>query len=135
MSIGTFLKLKPKKAIEKGGTFANLIESGATKKKPGIKSKDKEDKGLTIKTVETGVNILAELHRWFTEIGEAKDKVDVANLFKLANTKDNDEFVTAVFETADFLNHLVKDTGIAAKYLKLQQGGSELTKKVVKSAA
>lgn len=135
LSIGSFLKLNVKKALEKGGTFAALIESGATKKKPGIKAKGKEEKGLTIKTVETGVNILAELHRWFTEIGEAKDKVDVANLYKLGNTRDNDEFVTAVFETADFLNHLVKDTGIAAKYLKLQQGRSDLVKEVAKTAA
>ena len=133
-SIGAFLKLNTKKAIEKGGTFAALIESGATKKKPGIKAKDKKE-GLTIKTVETGVNTLAELHRWFTEIGEAKDKVDVANLYKLGNTKDNDEFVTAVFETADFLNHLVKDTGIATKYLKLQQGGSDLVKDAIKQGA
>lgn len=133
-SIGSFLKLNPKKALEKGGTFAALIESGATKKKPGAgKAKDSDKDKLAIKTVETGVNVLAELHRWFTEIGEAKDKAELGKLYKLGNTKDNDEFVTAVFELNDYLKHLIDETGIGAKYLKLQQGGSELTKKVAAS--
>jgi len=133
LSIGAFLKLNVKKAMEKGGTFAALIESGATKKKPGIKAKDSDKDKLAIKTVETGVNVLAELHRWFTEIGEAKDKAELGKLYKLGNTKDNDEFVTAVFELNDYLKHLIDETGIGAKYLKLQQGGSELTKKVAAS--
>lgn len=133
-SIGAFLKLNVKRALEKGGTFANLVESGATKKKPGKGGKSDKPEGLTIKTLETGVSVMAELHRWTTEIGEAKDKADIGKLYKLMNTKDNDELITTVFELADFLKHVVEDTGAGAKYLKLQQGGSDLVKKVTAAA-
>lgn len=129
-SIGSFLKLNTNKALEKGGTFSSLIESGATKKKPGGGGNSDKPEGLTIKTLETGVSVMAELHRWATEIGEAKDKAEISRLYKLMNAKDNDELITTVFELADFFKHMVDDTNAGPKYLKLQQGGSALVKKV-----
>jgi hypothetical protein len=133
-SIGAFLKLDVRKAKQNGGTFQALIDSGATKKAPGTGSKSDKPEGFKIETLETGVGVIAELHRWFDEIGAEKDKATIAKLYKLGNTKDNDEFVTAVFELSDYLAALVKETGIGAKYLKLQQGSSDLVKEANKAA-
>ncbi len=126
LSIGAFMKLDTRKAMEKGGTFAALIESGATKKAPGSGSQTNKNEGLVIKTLETGISVLAEFHRWSDEINGAKDKAEIGKLYKLMNAKDNDELIVAVVEVRNFLQQLAKDTAADAKYVRLQQGGSDL---------
>lgn len=136
LSIGAFMKLLPNKAMEKGGTFAALIESGVVKKKPGSGTgSDKGKEGLTIKTLETGVTVLAEFHRWMEEIATAKDKVEYGKLLKVGNAKDNDEFISAIVETRNMLADLCKEVHADDKYVKLQQGGSELVKAATDKAA
>lgn len=130
-SIGAFLKLNTKKAIEKGGTFQALIDSGATKKGPGTAT---PTEGFVIKTTEKGVAVIAELHRWLEEIGSAKDKAEYAKLLKLMNTKDNDELIVAMVETTATLNKIISDTGAGQKYIKLQTSGSDLVTAVTKAA-
>jgi len=134
-SISAFLRLNTKKALEKGGTFQALVDSGATKKAPGGGAASNNGDGFVIKTIDKGLAVMAELHRWFEEIGEQKDKADIGKLYKLMNSKDNDELIVTVFELRDYLNHMIEDTGAGAKYLKLQQGGSELAKQVANKAA
>lgn len=135
MTISSFLRLNPNKALEKGGTFLQLIESGAVPKKAGSGANSDNGDGFVIKTMDKGISVLAEFHRWTEEIGEAKDKAEIGKLYKLMNTKGNDELIVAMCETAAFLNAIISDTGAGQKYIKLQQGGSELVKDVVKSAA
>lgn len=129
LSIGEFKKLRPAKGIEKGGTFAALMESGVEKKKPGTGSKSDKPEGLTIKTVELGMTVFAEFHRWLDEVASAKDKVEYGKLLKLGNSKDNDEFISALVETRNYLDNLAKEVSADAKYVKLQQGGSDLATK------
>lgn len=135
MTIGAFLRLNTKKALEKGGTFLSLIESGATPKKAGSGSNSDNGDGFVIKTLDKGVAVLAEFHRWTEEIGSAKDKAELGKLLKLLNTKDNDELIVAICETAAFLNAVISDTGAGQKYIKLQTGGSDLVKDATKAAA
>lgn len=129
LSIGEFKKLRPAKGIEKGGTFTALMESGVEKKKPGTGPKSDKPEGLTIKTLETGVATLAEFHRWLEEIATAKDKVEYGKMLKVGNAKDNDEFISALVETRNMLADICREVQADAKYVKLQQGGSELVTK------
>lgn len=129
LSIGEFKKLRPAKGIEKGGTFAALLESGVEKKKPGQGANSAKPEGLTIKTVELGMTVFAEFHRWLDEVASAKDKVEYGKLLKLGNSKDNDEFISALVETRNYLNNLAIEVQADAKYVKLQQGGSDLVTK------
>lgn len=127
-SVGAFLKLNVKKAIEKGSTFASLIESGATKKAPGSGANSKAPDGFTIKTTGTYLDVLAELHRRNEEIGAAKDKTELGELYKKLNEKNNDELVVSWQETLGFMKAVSEELGLAARYVKLQSGGSELVK-------
>jgi hypothetical protein len=54
LSIGAFMKLNPRKAQEKGGTFAALIESGVVPKKAGSGATSNNTDGIVIKTVDRG---------------------------------------------------------------------------------
>jgi hypothetical protein len=126
-SISAFLRLNIGKAIEKGGTFQSLIESGATKKAPGGGANSNNGDGFVVKTLEKGVAVIAELHRWMEEITTASDKVEIGKLYKLLNTKDNDELIVAVVELRNALNVAIEETHANAKYLKVQQGQSGLT--------
>lgn len=135
LSIGAFMKLRPRRAKENGGTFQNLIESGATKKAPGKGATTEDNKGFHIETVERGIDFIAELHRWMEEISSAKDKVDIGKVYKQMNTKDNDELVVAVVELRNMLQDLAKDTGADAKYVRLQQAGSDLVQEVADKTA
>jgi len=136
MSIGAFMKLDPNKGLEKGGTFQSLIESGVVKKsKAGTGATSDKPEGLTIKTIDTGVSVFAEFHRWLEEIATAKDKAEYGKLLKLGNTKDNDEFIVAIVETRNMLADLAKEIKADDKYVKLQQGGSELISEIAKPKA
>lgn len=122
--IGGFLKLKPRVAAERGGTYDALIATGK-------KGADDEsgDNGHTIKTIETGVKTLVEIHRWMDEIETAKDKAEIGKLMKVVNHKDADELAVALVELSNYLNDLRKECGLDARYVKLQQAGSELVGK------
>jgi len=135
MTKSEFLRLNVKRAIEKGGTFNSLLDTAVTKKAPGSGSNSDNGDGFVIKTMDKGLAVLAEFHRWSEEIGEAKDKAEIGKLYKLMNAKDNDELIVTMCETAAFLNAVISDTGAGQKYIKLQQGGSELAKEVTKTAA
>jgi len=135
MTKSEFLRLNTKRAIEKGGTFNALLDTAITKKAPGGGSNSDNSDAFVIKTVDKGIAVLAEFHRWSEEIGSAKDKADIGKLYKLMNTKDNDELIVAMCETAAFLNAVISETSAGQKYIKLQQGGSELVKEATKTAA
>lgn len=128
LKIGEFLRLNPARATEKGGTFNALIESGAATRTPGSGANSDNGDGFVIKTVERGVEVIAEFHRWSTEILDAKDQGEYGKLLKLGNAKDNDEYIVAVKELKDFFTQLASDISANAKYAKLQKSGSELVK-------
>lgn len=48
---------------------------------------------------------------------------------KVGNAKDNDEFISALVETRNMLADICKEVQADAKYVKLQQGGSDLVNK------
>lgn len=135
-SIGAFLRLNPKKALEKGGTFAALVESGAAPRtKAGNGDKGSDVVGMDIETVETGVNFLATIHDWVDRVTGDKDQADYGKLIKLGNAKNNDEYVSMVKELKDFFVMLARDIQADAKYVKMQQANSELVKKATEQAA
>lgn len=136
LSIGAFMKLNPRKAQEKGGTFQSLIESGVVKKTAGGGATSNNDKdAFVIKTVDRGVEVFAEFHRWLDEIAGAKDKAEYGKLLKLGNSKNNDEFIAALVETRNIISDICKEVKADDKYVKLQQGGSDLVKQTSKAAA
>jgi len=134
-SIQSFLRLNVKKALEQGGTFQKLVESGATPKKKADGSTGSDAEGIDIETVETGVNVLAEVHAWTDRILSEKTKADYGKLLKLGNTKGNDEYITMVKELKDFFVTLANDIKADTKYAALMQSGSELTKEATQAAA
>jgi hypothetical protein len=80
------------------------------------------------------VEVFAEFHRWLEEIATAKDKAEYGKLLKLGNTKNNDEFIAALVETRNMLADICKEVKADDKYVKLQQGGSDLVKQAGKAA-
>lgn len=133
-SIKSFLRLNTKKALEKGGTFNHLVESGATPKKKPDGSVD-TPVGHSIETLETGLSYLAELHDWTDRMVGTKDQVDYGKFLKLMNAKGNDELIVAAVELRNFLNDAIKATGGDAKYTAIQSSGSDLTAQATKQAA
>lgn len=134
-TIKAFLRLNVRKALEKGGTFLSLVESGVTPKTAGTgATTNNPADGLVIKTLEKGVSVLAEFHRWSDEIHGAKDQQEYGKLLKLMNAKDNDELIAAWVETVNFMTDVAKATGAFAKYTALQSGGSELVQQTAKAA-
>lgn len=117
-SVSAFLKLDPKKAIEAGGGFKALEATAArgTKGKPSTPAEK-----LTIKTVETGITVLAEFHRWLDEVVGNRDTTEMAKLLKYVNTNGSDELVSAIVESRNFLNDIVEAAKLQSKYTKLQQ--------------
>lgn len=125
-TVGAFLKLNPAKAIEKGGGFKHLVDSGATKKAPKTPGKAEKPEGLTIKTTDTGLGVVAELHRYMAEILSAKDKAEYGKLAQALMAKDTDETCTAMVELKNWLNDLCRDCKLDGRYVKLKQSGSDL---------
>jgi len=122
--IGAFLKLKPRVAAEKGGNYDALVATG----KKGTNA-ESGDNGHTIKTIETGVKTLVEIHRWMDEIENDKNSAEIGKLMKVINHKDADELAVAIVELSNYLNDLRKGCGLDARYVKLQQSGSDLVAK------
>lgn len=138
LSVSAFMKLNVKKAIEKGGTFAALIESGIVPKvkKPGATATSGGQTGnnaaatkLRIETAPTLLDTIIETHRAMTAMLEDKQAVEYGKLLKSVNLKDTDETVTAMVELRNYLNDLCRDAGLDKRYVKLQQSGSELVTK------
>lgn len=124
-SIGAFLKLMPAKALEKGGGWRNLIESGATKK--GKKQNKKvDDTDLTIKTPSRFLGVLAEAHRYMAEISSATDGAEYAKVVQDLTGKDMDESIVALVELKNYFSDLCRTTKADQRYLKLKEAGSEL---------
>jgi len=120
-----------KKAIEKGGTFQALIDSGIVPKaKPGTgsKSDNPNAKAVTIATLPTLRDVFAEVHRFVTTIQDDKTHAEYGKLLKMVNEKDNDEEVTAIVELSNFLNQVRKDAGLDKKYVAIQTATPELAK-------
>jgi len=127
-SIGAFLKLKPKTALENGGGFKKLIESGATKKppkQPGTVPTATEG-DTVIKTVDKGIAFFVEAHRWMTEIASARDGAEYGKLVQQLTAKNADEYVTAFVELKNYMIDVAKNNGLDAKYVKLKSAGSDL---------
>lgn len=128
-SISAFLKLNPDRALEKGGGFKALVESGVQKKAPGgganteagAKSED-----LTIKTVNTGLGVMVEFHRYMQEIRGERDGAEIGKFLMELKKKDNDEYVVATVELKNILLDICRDTGLDAKYAKLASAGNPL---------
>ena len=55
--------------------------------------------------------------------------MEYGKLLKVGNAKDNDEFISALVETRNMLADICKEVQADAKYVKLQQGGSDLVNK------
>lgn len=125
-SIAAFNKLNPKKAIEEGGGFVKLRDSGATKKAPQQPGAAQTTPDITIKTVDKGVGVLVEFHRWMAEIASAKDGADYGKLIQDLTKKGNDEYTVAAVELKNYLIDLCKNNGLDGKYIKLKQAGSAL---------
>lgn len=129
MSIGSFLKLNPDKASEKGGGFKALMESGIVKKAPGggaTTEKGGATDELTIKTVDKSLAVVTEFHRYMQEILSAKDGADIGKLYQELGKKGNDEYVTAFVELKNIFNDISRTLKLDLKYTKLLQAGSEL---------
>lgn len=138
LSVSAFMKLSVKKALEKGGTFAALIESGIIPKvkKPdgtatsgGQTGNNAAATKLRIETAPTLRDVIIETHRSMTAMLEDKQAVEYGKLLKLMNEKDNDETITAIVELRNYLNDVCANTGADKKYVKLQTSGSELVAK------
>lgn len=128
-SIAAFLKLNPAKALEKGGGFKALIESGVVKKAPGggaTTPAGAASEDITIKTVNTGLGIMVEFHRWMQEIRGERDGTEIGKFLMELKKKNNDEYLVAAVELKNILIDVCRDTGADAAYAKLASNGSEL---------
>jgi len=127
-SIGAFLKLNAKKAIEKGGGFANL-KSTVTRATGGATGNGQANEVPPIKTVETFLGRFVEVYRFMDEMQMAKDQKDIGQLYKLLNHKDAQELVVSVVEMRNYLDDIDKELSLSKKYTALQAAGSDLTRK------
>lgn len=138
-SIAAFLKLNPAKALEKGGGFKNLTESGVVKKAPGggaTTDNGARSEDISIKTVDRGLGVMVEFHRWMQEIRGERDGAAIGKFLMELKKKNNDEYVVATVELKNILLDVCRDTGLDAAYAKLASAGSELigTGKAAKAA-
>jgi hypothetical protein len=125
-SIGSFLKLNPKKAIEKGGGFQALKDTVA--RATGGKTGNGEANAIPpIKTVDTFLGRFVEVFRFANEMQYDKSQKDMAQLYKLLKHNDAAELVVAMVEMEMFLSDANKALGLSKKYNELQKKGSDLT--------
>lgn len=127
-SIGAFLKLDAKKAIEKGGGFANL-KATVTRATGGKTGNGDANAIPPIKTVDTFLHRFVEVFRFMDEMQMSKDQKDIGQLYKLLNHKDANELIVAVVEMEQYLGDIDKELGLSKKYTALQAAGSDLTRK------
>lgn len=125
-SIAAFLKLNPAKAQEKGGGFKNLVESGVVKKAPVPPGQTPKEQDMTIKTVDTGLGVMVEFHRWMQEIRGERDGANIGKFLMELKKKNNDEYLVAAVELKNILIDVCRDTGADATYAKLASNGSPL---------
>lgn len=124
-SIASFLRLDTGKALEKGGGFKALVESGVTKKAPAIPGQPSGD-GINIKTVDTSLGALVELHRYILEIQSQKDGAEWGKLVQSLTKKGNDEYVSSIVELKNILVDTCRDNKLDQKYIAMKQAGSDL---------
>lgn len=119
-SVSSFLKLDAAKAIENGGGF-KALEATAARGTKGVQTASTAADKLTIKTVETGMTVLAEFHRWLDEISLDRDQAEMGKLLKHIHAKGSDELISAIVESRNVLNDIIEGAKLEAKYTKLQQ--------------
>lgn len=128
-SIGAFLKLNPAKALEKGGGFKMLVESGIVPKAAGggaTTAAGAASEDITIKTVDKSLGVLAEFHRYMVDIMSARDGADYGKFVQEINKKGNDEYVTSLVELKNILVDICAKSKLDLKYVKMLEAGSEL---------
>lgn len=119
-TVGSFLKLKPLVAEEKGGGFKNL---DATSARAPQETDNSEKADRRIKTLDTAVGVAVELHRFIDEIMMDKDTSNHDKLIKgLKSEKATGEVVSSFVELRNYLDDIVKAANLQARYDKLQMG-------------
>lgn len=117
--IGAFLRIDADKASENGGDFKAVMST--LKKKPAGQPETPTAEPA-IKSLDTGVGRLVELHRWFDSLtGPGSDQSDYGKLLKLVNHKAADELVTTIVELSKTLEAIRRECKLDARYVKLQQ--------------
>lgn len=120
-SLDAFGKLDPAKAFEGGGTWQALM---ATKKRKveGQGAADGAAKPQTIKTVDTYVARITDVHAFMDEVWSAKDKAQYEALLKTLGPKGpagSDNFALSLYSIHTMLNQVYRHDGIRARAEKL----------------
>lgn len=118
-TVGSFLKLKPLVAEEKGGGFKNLDATSArSPQQDGQKDKQPD---RVIKTPDTMLGVAIELHRYLDEIMLDRDTSTHDKIIKaLKSDKATGEIVSSFVELRNYLDDIVKAANLQARYDKLQ---------------
>lgn len=116
LSVGSFKKLRPEVAREKGGTYTAFVES-APEVKRGTKGESTDQTGgskpKNIATNDTAIARLTDLHEYFDVITSDTKQTNISALIGLLNKKEGStDLLITVTEVRDFL------TGILAKTYK-----------------
>lgn len=124
-SIGSFLKLDPKVAAEKGGNFKELKKTVA-RATGGVTGNNQETPA--IKTVDTWLRTFVEAYRYMDEMQMDKQQKDIGQLYKLLKAKGSNELAVTIVEMRNYLDDIAKDCGLDKRYTALQSAGSDLTR-------
>jgi len=123
-SIGSFLKLEPKKAQENGGTFKALKATVARATGGATGNKDAPVK--PVKTAETFVAQFVELFRAMDEFQSDADQKEMGKLMKLLNSKGSDELKVSFVEFRNYLDDICDENKLSPWYADLQAKRSPL---------
>lgn len=117
-TVGTFLRLNPLIAEEKGGGFKNL---DATLARAGQTKDEKDsDPARVVKTNATSITVVEELHRYFNALLTDRDTAEYDKLVKtLKSSKTSDETVSSFVELRDSLDDVIKAAGLIERYKKI----------------
>jgi hypothetical protein len=116
VSISSFMKFDAPKAIEKGGTYAALLET-IKRKKGEAETEINEAKPHFIKTLDTFKARTADFHQYMDEVWSASDKARYTELLKTMgprSTAGNGQFKLELYGIYTMLGDLFKHTEIKA---------------------
>jgi hypothetical protein len=122
-SIGSFLKLNPKEASEKGGTLKALLKTVARDTNP------RTAVFPTIKTADSFIKGFVELFRAMDEFQSDADQKELGKMMKTLNVKNDegaDLLKVSVVEFRNYLDDIVDEMKLGEWYATLQAKKSPL---------
>ncbi len=118
LSIGGVMLLEPKKALEQGGTWDALMATKGRAPKKGTGGATSDNLPV-VKTADTFDNYLSSINHYVQDVVADKKGIELGAIMKKLSGPGSDGFLLSVFELGHFLNNIMRQDRLSARYQTL----------------